>query len=96
MEVRVGVSVLAPHSPSFQALRASRNEVERWVGVDRCVNHEGSAVTATGEPGLRQPLIWGGCSFGHVCGCYILAICCCSMKQTCTAIHRHGDPCSCP
>ena len=40
MEVRVGVSVLAPHSPSFQAPRASRNEVERRVGVDRCVNHE--------------------------------------------------------
>lgn len=50
MEVRVGVSVLAPHSPSFQVLGGSRNEVERWVGVDRCVNHEGSAMTATGEP----------------------------------------------
>ena len=40
MEVRVGVSILATHSPSFQAPRASRNEVERRVGVDRCVNHE--------------------------------------------------------
>ena len=50
-------------------------------------------MTARGEPGLRQPLIRGGCSFGHVCGCYVGAIC--SRKQTCTAIHRHGDPCSC-
>ena len=60
MEVRVGDSVLAPHSPSFQVLGGSRNEVERWAGVDRCVNHEGSAMTETGEPctGTAPDLGW--------------------------------------
>lgn len=59
MEVRVRVSVPAPPSPSFQALRASRNEVGRWARVDRCVSREGSAMTAAGEPWAQTALDLG-------------------------------------
>ena len=91
MEVRVGDSVLAPHSPSFQVLRGSRNEVERWAGVDRCVNHEGSAMTETGEPctGTAPDLGWLQL---RACVGLVLAICRCSRKQPCTAIQTRGPP----